>query len=72
MRYTKTVIIHSKQGFDSLHIGQWFQLGKHGMKGQYLGKTRAGVDACRYGKFSTMNAVRNMLVRSWAKQNGAR
>lgn len=72
MKYTKTVTIQTEQQLDNLHIGQWFKLGYSGAIGQYLGKTRAGVDAVRYGKFGKQNAQRNKLMRQWAKSNGAK
>lgn len=72
MKYTKTVTIQTEQQFDSLHIGQWFKLGYSGAIGQYLGKTRTGADAVRYGKFGKQNAKRNKLMRQWAKSNGAK
>ena len=68
MRYVKTVVIQSELEFKNLHIGQWFQLGYSGAKGQYLGQTRAGCYVCRYGKFSKENAERNKLQREYVKQ----
>lgn len=72
MRYTKTVTIHAVQQLDQLQPGQWFKMGQHGNPGQYLGTTRAGVDIIRHGKFNKMNAVRNAILRSYAKVNGAK
>lgn len=72
MRYVQTVTLYRLQQLDTLHVGQWFKLGEHGKPAQYLGTTCAGVDVVRHGKFSKMNAVRNRLLRSYAKTNGAK
>lgn len=72
MRYIKTVTIHHLQQLNSLHIGQWFRMGDYGKPAQYLGTTRAGSDVTRYGKFNKMNAVRNGLLRAYAKALGAK
>lgn len=72
MRYTKTVTIQSIQQLDSLQAGQWFKLGDYGNPGQYMGKTRAGVDVVRHGKFSKASAKRNNLQRAYAKSHGAK
>ena len=79
-RYTKTITVYSPLCFDQLGFkpGQWFQWAGakgNGSRGQWLGKTRAGVDALRYqsdkfGKFA--DTERNKLMRKWAKQNGAK
>ena len=77
-RYTKTVIVYSPLCFDSLKVGQWFQWAGakgNGSRGQWLGKTNAGVDALRYqsDKFwKFADTERNKLMRKWAKQNGAK
>lgn len=76
-RYTKTVTIYSNLCFDALTPGQWFQWAgaPDAGRGQWLGKTRAGVDAVRYqgGKFGKpADTLRNHMVRKWAKQNGAK
>ena len=74
MKYVKTITIFSELQFDSFKPGQWFQW-HNGARGQWLGKTRAGVDAVRYqgGKFGKLaDTTRNKLVRKWAKQHGAK
>jgi hypothetical protein len=72
-KYTKTVVIHSPLQLDSLHIGQWFKFGDTGQRGQYLGTTLSGSDACVYqNKFCKANAKRVKLIRKWAKSNGAK
>lgn len=78
MRYIKTVTVYSPLCFDALKPGQWFQwAGAKGncSRGQWLGKTIAGVDAVRYqsDKFGKVaDTTRNKLMRQWAKQNGAK
>lgn len=77
MRYTKTVIVFSTLDFDDMKPGQWFQWAgaPDAGRGQWLGKTRAGVDAVRYqgGKFGKLaDTTRNKLVRRWAKEHGAK
>ena len=76
-RYTSTQIVYSPLCFDTMTPGQWFQWAgaPDAGRGQWLGKTRAGVDAVRYqgGKFGKLaDTTRNKLVRKWAKQNGAK
>ena len=49
MKYTKTVTIRTNQDFDALHVGQWFVFaGAGGSRGQWYGKTLAGVDYVRH------------------------
>lgn len=74
MKYLKTITIFSALEFDEFKPGQWFKW-NHGARGQWLGKTRAGVDVVRYqwgtyGKVSDND--RNRLLRTWAKSNGAK
>ena len=74
MKYAKTITIFSELQFDSMHPGQWFKW-NNGARGQWLGKTRAGVDAVRYqaDKFGKVSDTkRNHLVRAWAKRNGSK
>lgn len=74
MKYAKTITIFSELQFDSMKPGQWFRW-NNGARGQWLGKTRAGVDAVRYqgGKFGKLaDTTRNKLVRKWAKLHGAK
>lgn len=76
-RYIKTIIVYSNLCFDTMTPGQWFQWAgaPDAGRGQWLGKTRAGVDAVRYqgGKFGKLaDTTRNKLVRKWAKENGAK
>ena len=78
MRYIKTVTVYSPLCFDALKPGQWFQWAGadgNGSRGQWLGKTLAGVDAVRYqsGKIGKhADSMRYKLMRKWAKQNGAK
>lgn len=74
MKYAKTITIFSELQFDSMKPGQWFRW-NNGSRGQWLGKTKAGVDAVRYqgGKFGKLaDTTRNKLLRKWAKQHGAK
>ena len=72
-KYQKTIIVFNPLQLDSLHIGQWFQFGSTGQRGQYLGKTRAGSDAVVYqNKFCKANTKRVKLIRAWAKNNGSK
>ena len=74
-RYTKTVEVSCLTDFDTMKPGQWFQWVNGGGRGQWLGKTRVGVDAVRYqgGKFGKpADTIRNHLMRKWAKANGAK
>ena len=66
-RYAKTITVKSERELFTLQAGQWFQFGKCGIKGQYLGKDKKGTPVVRMGKFSRGNAVRNRLQRSLAK-----
>lgn len=77
MRYIKTITVYSNLCFDTMKPGQWFQWAgaPDAGRGQWLGKTRAGVDAVRYqgGNFGKpADLTRNYLVRKWAKSNGAK
>lgn len=65
-RYVKTVVINSDRELLSIHIGQWFQFGKCGIKGQFMGMDKRENPVVRMGKFSRDNAVRNKLQRKLA------
>ena len=65
-RYKKTIVINSERELLSVHIGQWFQFGKCGIKGQFMGRDKRGKPIVRMGKFSRYNAVRNRLQRTLA------
>lgn len=74
MKYLETVTVYSELQFDSFKPGQWFQW-NNGARGQWLGKTRAGVDVVRYqadkfGKDSDL--VQNKTKREYAKLYGAK
>lgn len=74
MKYVKTITIFSELQFDSMQVGQWFKW-HNGARGQWLGKTRAGVDYVRYqsGKFgSKSDCAHNALKRFSAKLHGAK
>lgn len=73
-KYIKTVTVYNEQQFDSMHPGQWFKW-NNGARGQWLGKTRAGVDYVRYqsGKFgSKSDCAHNALKRFTARLHGAK
>lgn len=65
-RYLKTIVVYSERELLSVHIGQWFQFGKCGIKGQYMGRDKRGKPIVRMGKFSKSNAIRNRLQRKLA------
>lgn len=65
-RYLKTIVVYSERALLSVHIGQWFQFGKCGIKGQYMGRDKRGKPIVRMGKFSKSNAIRNRLQRKLA------
>lgn len=74
MKYTTTVTIFSELQFDAFKPGQWFEW-HNGARGQWLGKTRAGVDVVRYqsdkfGKVSDL--AQNKIKRDYAKRWGAK
>ena len=74
MKYSKTITIFSELQFDSMQVGQWFRW-NNGARGQWLGKTRAGVDVVRYqsGKFGNKSDLaHNALKRFYAKLHGAK
>jgi len=74
MKYKPEITIFSEQQFDSMKPGQWFAW-NNGARGQWLGKTRAGVDVVRYqsdkfGKVSDL--TQNKTKREYAKRYGAK
>ncbi len=78
MKYKPTVTIATPQDFDGLTPGQWFRYaGKtpNAGRGQWLGKTKAGVDILRMqaGKFGSLaDCKRNRLQRNLALMKGAK
>ena len=74
MKYAKTITIFSDLQFDSFKPGQWFKW-HNGARGQWLGKTKAGVDILRMqaGKFGSLaDCERNRLQRNLAIMKGAK
>lgn len=77
-KYISTVTVYSPLCFEGMKPGQWFKwagASGNGSRGQYMGTTRAGVDAVRYqqGNFGKKaDTMRNHLMRKWAKQNGSK
>jgi len=74
MKYLKTVTIFSELQFDSMKPGQWFEW-NNGARGQWLGKTLAGVDVIRhqnvaFGKL--VDCQRNKILRDYAKRHGSK
>lgn len=65
-RYMKTIVVYNDRELFSLPIGQWFQFGKCGIKGQFMGRDKRGNAVVRMGKFSKSNAIRNRLQRTLA------
>jgi len=74
MRYQKEITIFNAQQFDTMQVGQWFKW-SNGARGQWLGKSKAGVDYVRYqtGKFgSESDLANNALKRFMARLHGAK
>jgi hypothetical protein len=67
-QYTKTILVSSIGEFSGIKPGQWVQI-ETGSRGQYLGKSRAGVDVIRWenSKFDARSAVQNKHLRNFAK-----
>ena len=78
MKYAKTITIFSDLQFDSFKPGQWFRYAgrsPNAGRGQWLGKTKAGVDILRMqaGKFGSLaDCERNRLQRNLAIMKGAK
>lgn len=73
MKYTNTRMVIG-QSFDGLKPGQWVMFDS-GIRGQFMGKTAAGVIVLRYqsGKFGERkDTTSNKLLREYAKINGAK
>lgn len=73
MRYTKTIFVSSIASLDGLKVGQWFQ-NEQNQRGQYLGKTQAGVSVVRWqnGKMKTRDVKANKPLRQFAKIYGSK
>lgn len=60
---------------DYIKPGQWVSDINCGIRGQYLGKTRAGAIVIRWqnGRFgSKADTLSNLLLRAFAKVNGSK
>jgi hypothetical protein len=73
-QYVKTIFVSSLSQLDTMKPGQWVAFDS-GNRGQYLGRTRAGVQVVRYqsglfGEFKDTES--NKLLRKYAKLNGAK
>lgn len=73
MRYTNTVFVSSIASLDNLKVGQWFT-NEVGQRGQYMGKTIAGVSVVRWqnGKMETRDVKANKPLRQFAKIYGSK
>lgn len=73
MLYAKTIFVSSISSLDNLKIGQWFQ-NEQNQRGQYLGKTNAGVSVVRWqnGKMQTRDVKANKPLRAFAKIYGSK
>lgn len=72
--FVSTVRIVTESQFDGMKPGQWVMFDS-GVRGQYLGTTRAGVRAIRYqkdGKFTKVDARANKPLRAYAKIYGSK
>lgn len=67
MKYTKTVLVSSISDFSGIKPGQWVQI-ETGSRGQYLGKSLAGVNVVRWegSKFDKRSALGNKHLRAFA------
>lgn len=70
-QFKSTVLVSSIDSFDGIKIGQWI-VTEMGQRGQYLGKTQAGVTVVRWqnGKFCSINksdVYNNKWLRKFAK-----
>lgn len=73
-KYQATVSVFSDADFDSIKPGQWVRT-VGGARGQYLGKTSAGVVVVRWqpGIFGDKRDTRNnATLRQYARDYGAR
>jgi hypothetical protein len=77
-KYQKTVTVYDLMEFDSLTPGQWVRFGgAGGARGQWMGKTRAGVDVVRYQPENRVwgqpvDCTRSAMLRKYAKSHGAK
>lgn len=75
-KYQKTVTVYDLLQFDSLTPGQWIRW-NNGAKGQWLGKTRSGVDVVRYQPEDRkwgqpVDCKRSAMLRKYAKSHGSK
>lgn len=72
MKYQRTILVSSVADLSSIKPGQWVQIEADPLsRGQYLGKTKAGVDVIRWqnGKFCQSNpndVFNNRWLRKFA------
>ena len=73
MLYKKTLLVSSISEFKGIKPGQWFQI-ETGSRGQYMGKTAAGVDVVRWqnNKFTRRDAKANKHLRAFAVTYGSK
>lgn len=66
-RFINTVLVSSIGDFSRVKVGQWVQT-ETGSRGQYLGKTQAGVTVIRWEseKFNKRSAYNNAHLRRFA------
>ena len=66
-QFVSTVLVSSIGDFTRVKVGQWIQT-ETGSRGQYLGKTAAGVTVIRWesGKFDKRSAYNNAHLRRFA------
>ena len=75
MKYQRTILVSSVADFSGIKPVQWVQI-ETGSRGQYLGKTQAGVDVIRWqdGKFCQNNpneVFNNRWLRKFALSSKA-
>jgi hypothetical protein len=68
-KYQKTLAVKNAD-FSGVQVGQWIKL-ECGTRGQYLGETTAKTVTVRWqnaAKFSKPDAIKNGILRAYAKQ----
>jgi hypothetical protein len=74
MKYKPEILIFSELQFDSMKPGQWFKW-NNGARGQWLGKTLAGVDVIRHQNKAfgqPADFYRTRILREYAKRHGSK
>lgn len=73
-QFKATALIINESQFAGMKAGQWIKFDS-GVRGQFMGITRAGVIAIRYqkdSKFGKTDAKANKALRNYAKIYGSK